>query len=219
MILWKSKCSENPSSAVHARPLGVPKMALSVKWQPLARPVVSLPSSECPLDRVRYLIYSSATLAWMPPSDDVAFLVGTTRVRQPAEVPKPDERLIAIIEAPNLSFAHGDDFFINEPCDRANSKVQSATENHLSNPEDSRFTLIMLRAHEALEAAWIGEHDLALIWASPELQKRLYHPLKTLNSIHHFPKAQPQPCQTGAAILGMWADAPPVPGRNRRKER
>jgi len=120
-------------------------MAASEKRQRLARSVIPLPLRECLLDRLRYKIYSFESLAWMSSSDDVACLVGATTIRQPGELQKPGDRLIAIIEAPTLSCAHNDALFINQPCDHANFDSQNGTEDHRSEPDESRSTLIVLR--------------------------------------------------------------------------
>jgi hypothetical protein len=146
-------------------------MSASVNRQRLAPLVIDVPLGECPLDRQRYKIYTSADLDWTPPGDDVAYLAGATTVRQADENQKPGDRLIAIIDAPKFSFAHGDDFFINRPCDPLSFEGQDVTEDRAADPEGSSFKLIVLTAHEALEAAWRGEHELELIWSAPALQR------------------------------------------------
>jgi hypothetical protein len=163
-------------------------MSASSKTQPLTRSVISFPLSECPLGRIRYKVYASATLASAPPHDDIAVLVGATTVRQTSEFQKPGDRLIAIIEAPELSFAHGDDFFMNRRSDHMKFEGQNVSEDRPSNPENSSFTLVALRAHEALEASGRGELDMTLIWAAPGLQHFLRPSVKPLSSIHHVPK-------------------------------
>jgi hypothetical protein len=166
-------------------------MAAILKKKRLPGRVLSLPVDDCPIERLRFKIYTTAS-----PSDGPAGLIGTTTIRESAASQQPSDRLIATIEAPTLSFAHGDDFFINRPCDHSNFKGQTATEGHRSKKghrsktEGASFTLIVLRAHEALDAALKGEHNLSLIWADPSLHAIQHVQLRSPEPIRFRPEAR-----------------------------
>jgi len=136
----------------------------TMRRQPMDRPTPSLAPADASLERVQYKIYESIVLAPVCRDPGSSDRRSEHVVRRVGEVPKPQDELIGIIEAPYLSCVQRGLLFIHLVRSFMSSKALSNQPDWLADPRNSDFTLIVLKALEALEAARRREHDLALIW-------------------------------------------------------